>query len=371
MTTCHLVMTRKSHIPTQRTIAETLGVSRVTVSHILSGREAHRYSAETRQKIEAAAREMGYRPNRAAQVMRKGRSNLIGIIHFGTAYHIASQAAHYLPQAINQLGFETFVVDLSWHGECHKRVLEHLIDARVEGVIISHMVESFDRKEVEILTRAGIPAVTFAGKETLGIPALYADSASAFRDLVVHLEQQGHRNLLLLTNDYHSRPTLSRIAGFKEGLQRTAGSGVTGRLMQLPADRMNFDVSASAYEYVRQLIRQNAVPDAILCTNDQWARGAFAAVLEAGLEVPRDVAITGFDNEPFGARAPYHLTTATPNVGKECEQAVAVLAKLMAGIPLSKQVFVSPCQLVIRQSCGANGPLSLPTTKKTKKNQAV
>lgn len=352
----------KSPIPTQMSIAKALGVSRVTVSHVLSGREAHRYNEETRRRILTAAQEMGYRPNRAAQVMRKGRSNLIGIIHFGTAYHIARQAAHYLPQAINQLGFETFVVDLSWHGECHKRVLEHLIDARVEGVIISHMVESFDRKEVEILTQAGIPAVTFAGKETLGIPALYADTASAFRDLVIHLAQLGHRELLLLTNDYQSRTTQSRIAGFQEGLQRTAQFGVTGSLQQLPADRTNFDVSASAYEHVRKLIQRNALPDAILCTNDQWARGVFAAALEAGLEIPRDLAVTGFDNEPFGSRAPYHLTTATPNVGEECEQAVAILAKMMAGLPLPKQVFVCPCELLIRRSCGANGELSPPAT---------
>lgn len=351
----HVVTKKKSRIPTQKMIAESIGISRETVSHILGGRGAHRYNDETRQKVLDAAEALGYRPNRAAQTMRKGRSNLIGVIHFGTSYHIARQTAHFLPQAINRQGYETFVVDLSWHGDCHRRALEQLVEARVEGVIISHMVESFGVEDVAMLSKANIPVVTLAGNEKLGIPALYADSKSAFRDMVSHLRGVGHRDLMLLTNDYQSRTTLSRIAGFEEGLAQFSQGDIGGRIVRLAADRGDFDPGAPAYDYVRGLIKRGELPNAILCTNDQWARGVFAAALEAGLEIPRDLAVTGFDNEPFAARAPYYLTTATPDVGEECEKTVDILTTLMAGGTLDRREFIFPCNLIVRNSCGARG----------------
>lgn len=349
---------KRSSPPTQRAIANAVGVSRETVSHILNGIEAHRYNEETRRKVLKAAEELGYRPHRAAQMMRKGRSNLIGIIHFGTSYQLAKETAHYLPQAITAMGYETFVVDLSWHGGSHRRAVEQLVDIRVEGVIISHQVESFGVGEVEILARAGIPAVTLAGNEKLDIPAIYADSSSTLAEMVRHLNSLGHKRLLLLANDYQSRPTLNRIHGFQNGLQQCPET--TGQVVRLLADRGGFNAGNSAYEYTRELIARQALPDVILCTNDQWARGVFSAVLEAGLRVPEDVAITGFDNESFGAHAPYYLTTAAPDIAAECGKAVEVLMEGVAGRPLPRQHYVFPCKMIVRRSCGAATVFSQP-----------
>jgi LacI family transcriptional regulator len=340
-------------VPTQKDIAEAVGVSRETVSHILGGKGIHRYNEETRQKVLEAANALGYRPNRAAQTIRKGRSNLVGVIHFGTSYHIARQTAHFLPQAINGRGYDTFVVDLSWHGECHRRALDQLVEARVEGVIIAHMVETFGRDDVQILTQAGIPALTLAGNEKLGIPVLYGDSRGAFRDLVTHLGKVGHKRFLLLTTSHQGRTKLSRVAGFRDGLHTLGHPDVSGEIVELEAERGGFDSSIPAYQYVRRLIQAGQLPDAIVCTNDHWARGAFAAALEAGLKIPEDLAVTGFDNEPFGAMAPYFLTTATPDVGAECEKAAEVMADLIANKPLPQREYIFPCELVIRRSCGA------------------
>lgn len=348
----HSVTTNgKSSVPTQRAIAEALGVSRVTVSHILSGRETHSYSKQTRGKVLQTAKTLGYRPHRAAQIMRKGRSNLIGIIHFGTSFQLAKEAAHYLPQAIAEKGYDIFVVDLSWHGGCHRRAVEQLVDLRVEGVVISHQVESFGVEEVEVLARAGIPAVTLAGNEKLGIPSVYGDSSATLAEMVRHLHGVGHRRLLLLANTYESRPTLNRIKGFQNGIRQFPD--ICGEIKRLPADRGNFDPGASAYQYTRQLIAAQSLPDAILCSNDLWARGAFAALMEAGLRVPEDVAVTGFDNESFAAQAPYYLTTAAPDIAEECGKAVEILTDMIAGRPLAQQFYVFPSKLIIRRSCGA------------------
>lgn len=353
-------MSKSPTFITQRILAETLGVSRVTVSHILSGRGDSRYSKETREKVLKAAQELGYRPNRAAQIMRKGRSNLIGIIHFGTSHQSSKEAVHYLPQAITAHGYDIFVVDLSWHGGCHRRAIDQLVDMRVEGVVISHQAESFGAEEVKILARAGIPAVTLAGNEKLGIPSIHGDSGVALEKMVRHLHALGHRNLLLLSNNYESRPTLGRISGFQAGIRKF--SDIHGEVVRLPADRGIFDSGSSAYQYTRGLIAGSTVPDVILCSNDQWARGVFAAALEAGLRVPDDIAVTGFDNESFGAQAPYYLTTVAPDIARECHKAVEVLMDLIAGRPLPQQNYVFPCKIIVRHSCGAAARISSQPT---------
>lgn len=333
-----------------------LGVSRVTVSHILSGRGDSRYCKETREKVLKAAQKLGYRPNRAAQIMRKGRSNLIGIIHFGTLYQSAKEAVHYLPQAITAHGYDIFVVDLSWHGECHRRAIDQLVDMRVEGVIILLQAESFGAEEIKILAQAGIPAVTLAGNEKLSIPSIYGDCSVALEEMVRHLHALGHKNLLLLANDYESRPTLERIRGFQTGIRQFPD--IHGEVVRLPADRGIFDSGSSAYQYTKGLIAGSTLPDVILCSNDQWARGVFAAALEAGLRIPDDIAVTGFDNEPFGAQAPYFLTTVAYDKVGECNKAVKVLMDLITGQPQTQQHHIFPCKIVIRHSCGTAAQIS-------------
>lgn len=341
---------RKLKLPTQATVAREAGVSQETVSHVL-GSKADRYHPETRKKVLEAVKKLNYRPNKSAQIMRQGRSNLIGIIHFGTGYQSAKEAVRYLPQAIAANGYDLLVMDMSWHGS-HRRAVEQLVDLRVEGVIISNQVESFGMEEVEVLKRAAIPTVTLSGNEKLGIPSIYGDSSTAFTEMVRHLYDIGHRRLLLLTNTYENRPTLGRIKGFQDGLQQF--SDAQGEVVRLMADRGKADIGTAAYQYLRTRIASKSLPDAILCTNDQWARGVFAAALEAGLRIPEDIAVTGFDNEPFGVQAPYYLTTAAPDFAEECGKAVEVLMDLIAGRPLPQQHYIYPSRVIVRRSCGAS-----------------
>lgn len=359
--------TRTSKRPTLALVAQEAGVSKETVSHIL-GKKAERYHAETRQRVEEAARKLNYRPHRAAQLMRGVKSNLIGIIHFGTRHQNAARASYHLPEAIHAKGYETFVVDLSWHGGNRKRAIELLIEAGVEGVIISQMVEGFGHEELQHFTAANIPVVSLAGNEKLDIPCVYGESSEAIRQIARHLVSLGRRSLLLLANEYQSRPTLSRIAGFTKGIAEaggqlverledlhcpTDGDAVQGIIVRLQDARLPAEVGSSAYTYVRQVIEDGLLPDAILAGNDQWARAVFAAALENGIRIPEDLAVTGFDDEPFGAHAPYYLTTAVPNIRDECYKVVEILQDLIAGRPLAQQRYIFPCQVVIRRSCGA------------------
>jgi len=311
----------------------------------------HRYSEETRRRVLEAAEKLGYRPNRAAQMIRRGKSRLIGVVHFGTSTHQARQMAHYLPQAIQRNDYQPFVVDLSWQGDSYQTALERLIEMRVEGVIIAGLVNSFTEKDLQLLQHCGIPTVLLATSTTLNVPAVFSGTRLAFAQMVTHFFEEGHRNLTLLVNDYQYPSTLNRIAGFRDGLERHCADGLKGEIVTLPADKDPFVAGLPAYHYMKERLAGKApLPDGILCSNDRWAQGVFTAALEAGLQIPGDLALSGCDNDPFGALAPYHLTTTTANIGDESEKAVEVLMELIAGRPLPQQHHVFEHQLIVRES---------------------
>ncbi len=360
---------------TQRMIAEELGYSQETVSHILSnGPRKSRYSAETQQRVIAYAEKLGYRPHRGAQVMRNGKSNLIGVLCFGWQYEIVLRTSAFLPRALRDCGYRVLVLDLGWDVDMEGGAVDHLIDARVEGIIVTSMNERFGRAEVEKIQREGIPVITLSGSEHLGIPVIHSEVKGAVEKLVQHLVALGRRRILLLTNQYDARPREERIAGFTTGMEASGGEvlfmasdvetvkrwterpdkAVSGAVVSLVETDQEYliDKSMLAYSYARELFASGVRPDAIMCSNDIWARGVFSAAIEAGVSVPEELAITGIDGDSFGAFPPYYLTTIVNDGEQECKAAARIICEMIKGkTPPEKTVF--PSQLLIRRSCGA------------------
>lgn len=355
---------------TQKKIAEHLKIARTTVSNILRGNMDLKYSEETRRQVLEAAKRFGYLPNRNSISIRRGRSNLIGVLHFGMWYEVNRRISYYLPQEISASGYDVLVEGLSWGGNGHARGIEKLIEARVEGVIVATSSSIFGVEEVNFLRGAGIPVVTLFGNERLGVPAVYEDYADAVRRMTEHVIRVGHRRILLMIYPPAGvRPNVSQAEGFRNGLMRCSGTLLpeettgwpapdkdrpVGRIARVDLEKDCFDLAASAYEPMRRLIASGDLPDVIVCGNDHWARGVIAAALEAGLRVPEDVAVTGMDNETFGRYAPYHLTTISKPIERGCERATELLFDLIQGREASEQHFIFPCELVIRKSCGTD-----------------
>jgi len=353
---------------TLKNVAEAAGVSLSAASAALNNGD-ERYSRKTMDRVRAIARQLGYHPNRAAQLIRRGRSNLIGVIYFGSAYEVTRQNARLIPAAIQAQGYDMLVIDLSWQGSNYQRAIEQLIEAQVEGVIIAQATVPFTSLEIGLLERAGIPAVSIGGKDEWGIPIIYSDIEQGLRDMTLHLTGLGHQSLLLLATTYDDRSTHSRVNGFTRGIHEAGGtidqsenrrdwfeslptgSAPTGRI-----ERIEDHPGEPVYYFTRALLNEPALPDAIVCSNDHWARQVFSALLEAGLSVPRDVAVTGIDHEVFGAYPPYYLTTLAQPRAAQCEKAVEILVAMIDKHPVAQQSHGFPCELIIRSSCGASEP---------------
>ncbi len=357
---------------TQKQIAQQLNLSQSTVANILRGAKVPRYSEETRRAVQETAERLGYQPSRSAQAIRRGRSNLIGIIHFAGMLEVAQRVSTLLPPLITESGYDFVLLDLRWHGGNVERVLNELIQARVEGIVISHMIESFGAQYTELFRRAGIPMVSVFGNDRLNIPVVADDVASGFAALTRHIRSLGHRRLMLTTGISEVRPVLGRLEGFRAGMEGVVpvriveatellrrrkirlweGDGVQAVNLRIDTSRYGHNERKAHYEIVGHLHAEGLLPDALLCTNDSSAFGAFNAAHACGLSIPEDFAVTGCDDDDFGSYSLFNLTTLRKDVESICSTAVARLVTAIGKRSPVSESSIFPSEIVARRSCG-------------------
>jgi LacI family transcriptional regulator len=348
---------------TQTEIARRLGVSQRAVAYALSDDpEAHKeLSKETRQRIVKAAEKLGYRPNRYAQLMRGKKSGVIGMIHFASLVQSVAVRAARVAAAIHNAGYQLLADDLLWYPKSAKLVCDSMVDARVEGIVLCNPPQWFPPAELECFRRLKIPVVSISGMEMAGIPQIRADMRQGMFDLTQHLIAIGHRRLTLLastTDEIVPKaqwPTTERIGGFKDAL--ASNPTVHGEVVRTNyASDTLMDPYRIGMVAMQGLIASgDQLPDVLLCQNDDWALGALAACSEAGLRVPEDIAITGFDSTVFGAYGTTPLTSVTQANDEMANNAVQLLIQMIHGekIAAKDKPTKWPCRLVVRKSCGS------------------
>lgn len=354
---------------TQDEIAIQTGLARTTVGAILSKRPSLRVRLETRQRVLQTARRLGYRANRHAQIMRGKKSGVLGMIQFGGISMFGNKSAHAVAAAIHASGYEVLAQDAGWYpadGAGGPRVCEAMLDARVEGVILVGASEWFADAEVARAAKMAIPLVAFSGIRRAGVPHVAADCRQGMFELTRHLVGLGHRRLLLSTtwpsrtrDEANCWPILDRIRGFRDAVESATGAGVEGEVVCTEYGDYWTDPYLPGKTAMQGVLNRHQRLDAVLCSNDSWAMGALTACAEAGLRVPEDIALTGYDNDLAGMYGEVALTTVEQPLEAMARKAVALLLKLVRGEALDDGESTTrlPCRLVIRQSCGADPPV--------------
>lgn len=373
---------------TQRDIAKEAKVSRSTVAAVLSDSSTIRISEKVRERVLKACQELNYQPHRGAQAVRRGRSNLIAIIYFGSSFEVGLRAAHHLPEAVLAQGYEYLVFDLNWHRGNVDQVVNDIVQMRVEGVIcLAAPRDSFTEKHIHILQANRIPVVALDSDDPEPeITSVYCDSSCAFSYFTRHFVEIGCRNLILLVGGNGgksvSRANIERTTGFREGLAGIAqvsvitdrdylvksgeleegpDLGVKGTIVQIAFGKLGLQYSPmrSCYHFAQKMFAQSLAPDAILCTCDSAAVGVYMAAQEAGVKIPEDLVITGYDGDDLGSYPMFDLTTARQEVRKTCAAAVEVLIRqIKSGQWEGGEISYQP-QLILRNSCGRQRSLSL------------
>jgi DNA-binding LacI/PurR family transcriptional regulator len=270
-------------------IARRLDISRATVSYVLNERESELISEATRERVLAAAREMGYRPNRAAQALAGRRSYLIELFVYGYYPAFYARMLHEFNEQVGPTPYQLHIIDpYHWTGTDWGRAEGSW---PIDGIILvdvappTEIVESFKER--------GVPLVWVGIMPATDVDHVRVDLTPALLEAVRHLAARSKRVAFL--SPWSAEETLDkgdprypayraamREANLPEEIIMTPNApGVAGR--------------ASAREIIREYVAKNGCPEAMLCFNDERAIATCAALRDLGLRVPDDVKIIGCD----------------------------------------------------------------------------
>ncbi|MGY1593994.1 LacI family DNA-binding transcriptional regulator [Geodermatophilus sp. SYSU D00708] len=323
-------------------VAVRAGVSHQTVSRVING---HRNVApQTRERVERAIRELGYRPNTAARALVTGSTRTIGFVTVNINQYGPAQTLVGLEQAARTAGYSLSVTVLDEAtAEAMRAAVDRFVGASVDAVVA---LATYD-DAVEALHQVDVPLplVTVQSGGAVEEPAVGVDQVAGARLATRHLLDLGHRTVHHVTGPADSKEARDRIAGWRAELQ-AAGA-------EVPAHVGGDWTPSSGYAAGRQLaarLRDGEEITAVFLANDQMALGLLAALHEEGLESPRDVSVVGFDDLPESPYFTPPLTTVRQDFAELGRRGVELVLARLQGVELHPDPV--PPALLVRASTG-------------------
>jgi LacI family transcriptional regulator len=330
---------------TIKDIARVAGVAPSTVSKALNG--SVEVSESTRANVTEIATRLGYRPNSIARSLKVRRTHTLGVITNDREGAFTTAMVHGIADVASGHSFGVFLCN-SYGGVAKERQhIELLLDRQVDGIIMTGF--KVEQRGAPAAPTGDVPLVyLYSYTEATDSPCILPDDEGGARLAIEHLIELERGRIAFINGPPNYEATHLRLAGYHRAL---ADHGIApDRGLVETASDWNQD---SGFHLAQQLMQHGEPPDAILCANDDLAAGAILGLTELGVKVPRDVAIVGFDDRPFAAHLPIPLTTvALPllDMGKE---AARKMFAALSGEPLENEELRIPCQLIVRESCGA------------------
>jgi LacI family transcriptional regulator, galactose operon repressor len=331
-------------------VASAAGVSIATVSAALNDAEYARVSPDTRQRVREAAARLGYVPNRLAQGLRVQRSSTIGFI--GDTVATTPYAVGIIRgalEAARAAGRVVLLMNTQGDRELERRELATLLQHQVDGVLYATMYH----RRVELPAGLGATPVVLVDAESSDprvssvVPDEVAGAATAVGELLEH----GHRRIGFINNPDPILAASGRLEGYRAALER-AGIGFDPALVVAATS----SGPEGGYRAARLLLELPARPTGLFCFRDLMAMGVYQAAMEAGMRIPQDLSIIGFDNMEFAAGLHPGLTTvALPHYEMGSWGVQQLLALMESPRPAAKRVQLSG-QLVRRRSVAPPPP---------------
>jgi LacI family transcriptional regulator len=288
---------------TLQDVAALAGVSAKTVSRVVNNQGEIKES--TRQRIQAAIDELGYRPNVLARSLINQRTNTLAVVAWGIDYFGPSRTMIGIEQQADEYGYSLFlslVSDPDRHD--HERVLNTLLARRVDGIIWAVPEVGENREWLNPARLEQLPPMIFLSMAVRpGITVIAVDNQSGARQATRHLIEQGRKKIGAITGPTAWWEARERYAGWKASMQEAGMPILDSRVVE------SYWSAAGGERAMQLLLRQGPDIDAVFAGSDQIALGALGAIHAAGRRVPEDVAIVGFDNMPESAYFWPPLTT--------------------------------------------------------------
>jgi LacI family transcriptional regulator len=354
--------------PTIYDVASAAGVSIASVSRVLNGRGNP--MPETRERVLHAVAELGFIPDGAARALSARLKEIIGVVirrppptePLGDDIFQDEEESLQFPDLINR-GIELAAqnrdynllvssVDVDDHDHT-RRVFA--LARKSDGLILHDQV--LDSEQLERLSRQ-VPVVTLAGVATPTTSNVGGDNQGSMREMARHLVRvHGYGTLAYLGGHRDSPDNLARQAAFSAEVTEAGGTFLAG-----PEWQGNYCAAGGARVIDRILASggRAQLPRAIACANDQTALGVVYALMQHGLDVPGDVAVTGFDDIPVARHLRPQLTTVRQPIQELGATAFEVLYSMISDAGHAPRNIVLPTRLVPRESCGCRPDPATP-----------
>ena len=319
--------------PTMQDIADKVGVSKALVSLVF--RNAAGPSAETRQRVFAAADELGYRVNRTAALMTARRTHHLGVtINIRNSFH--TEIVEHIVAAADRAGYEVVLGAVTPTND-EAKVIETLLDFRCEGILLIGPELSAS----ELASLGGkVPSVVVGRRiraETLDV--VRTADGRGIGTVVDHLVGLGHRQVVHVSGGSGVIAT-DRCNGYLRAMRRHG--------LERHAKMIDGDFTESAGIVAAQRLLAGKLPTAVVCANDRIAVGVLDALRRAGVDVPGEVSVTGYDDSMLARLGHIDLTTVSQRPQEQADHAVAaVIERLDKERTESRSSVLTP-QLVVR-----------------------
>jgi DNA-binding LacI/PurR family transcriptional regulator len=320
-------------------VAKVARVSHQTVSRVLNGHPHVRPA--TRERVRQAIAELGYRRNAAARSLVTRRSGVIGVLTPRTHLYGPTSSMIAVEVAAREAGYFVSLASVAdTSAAALDAAVEHFKDQAVEAVVL--IAPEREWLAAARIVASDMPVVTLCADFRPAKPRLVSvamDNRAGASLITKHLLELGHRDVAFIAGPVDSPEATARWRAWRDEM---ADAGL-GAERAYPGDWS----SASGYAAGKQLVA-DGVPTAVFAANDQMAVGLLAALAEAGIEVPGDVSVAGFDDLPDSAYFPPGLTTVRQDFAALAARCVGVLERILSGEP-APSVRIRP-DLVVRAS---------------------
>jgi len=328
---------------TLQDVASKLNVSVVTVSKVL--RNQGKISAKTRARVLKKAKELNYQTNWVARSLVTRRTYTIGLLLPDFTHAFFAEIAKSVAERFRLQGYHVIISYFEEDPEIEKCEAAALVGRQVDGMILASAQSSQRSSLFATMQKRKVPFVLI-DRPVAGVRADFVgvDNRAIGRLATEHLIAQGCKRIAHLRGPGIGIAD-ARLAGYRDALRGRKLNSSSGYVVQASY------ADTTGYETMRQLLSENPIPDGVFCYNDPVAIGAIHAISDAGLDVPRDIAVVGAGNVHYSDLLAVPLTTIDQGTGEIGRQAAELLLqRIDAKRPLTpRRVLISP-RLVIRKS---------------------
>jgi LacI family transcriptional regulator len=324
-------------------VAKRARVSTATVSRTIN--DSAKVKPNTAARVRKAIEDLNFYPNTHARTLVSGRSRMLGLIISDiTNPFFPDLVKSFEDQAVQQ-DLEVLIGNTDYKPKRMANCIRRMVERKVDGVAI--MTSEADSELIGELTRRNIPTVFLdTGKNSPNSANLRIDYAQGIHEALQHLFSLNHKRIAFITGPLNLESARIRHKAFLSGLK---AQGISERGM---IEKGNHNIEGGSIA-MKQLLKLPHPPTAVVASNDLTAIGALGAILEAGLKVPDDISLIGFDDISFAHLTQPPLTTVILSRKQLAVTAFAALERLIRKEDVKNIDYVIPTHLIMRSSTRA------------------